>query len=292
MRLAIICRPFSFHGGVETATAGLLGELIRRGHRIDLVSTPGSARCPRGHRAATPRAGPALRAPAPVLRARRAPRRRGGGLRHRAEPRALPPPGRLPRGRGDASRLSRGDGSGPGESLPPPRPRLRAADLHASNRAARGGHLAPRRRGDRPALRHPTGSPERRVQRGRPRPLSSRSLRALPPSDARGARPVGPGLAGPVRGVGLRAERARPADRGAGAARRPARGPRRGGQGRRHAVSAPGRRPRAWGVASTGSGRGRTSSGSTRWPTPWRCPRATSRSATCTSKRSRRGCPC
>ena len=39
MRLAIICRPFSFHGGVETATAGLLGELIRRGHRIDLVST-------------------------------------------------------------------------------------------------------------------------------------------------------------------------------------------------------------------------------------------------------------
>ena len=39
MRLAIICRPFSFHGGVETATAGLLGELIGRGHRIDLVST-------------------------------------------------------------------------------------------------------------------------------------------------------------------------------------------------------------------------------------------------------------
>ena len=48
--------------------------------------------------------------------------------------------------------------------------------------------------------------------------------RAPPPSDARGARPVGPRLAGPVRGVGLRAERARPADRGPGAARRPARG--------------------------------------------------------------------
>ena len=27
MGLAMICRPFSFYGGVETATAGLLGEL-------------------------------------------------------------------------------------------------------------------------------------------------------------------------------------------------------------------------------------------------------------------------
>ena len=34
MKLAIICRPFSFHGGVETATAGLIGELRRRGHAI------------------------------------------------------------------------------------------------------------------------------------------------------------------------------------------------------------------------------------------------------------------
>ncbi len=39
MKLAIVCRPFSFHGGVETATAGLLGELLRRGHQIDLLST-------------------------------------------------------------------------------------------------------------------------------------------------------------------------------------------------------------------------------------------------------------
>ena len=29
--------------------------------------------------------------------------------------------------------------------------------------------------------------------------------------------------------------------------------------------------PSDWGTASTGSGPGRTSSGSTRWPTPWRC---------------------
>jgi UDP-glucose:(heptosyl)LPS alpha-1,3-glucosyltransferase len=39
VKLAIICRPFSFHGGVETATAGLMGELVRRGYAIDLIST-------------------------------------------------------------------------------------------------------------------------------------------------------------------------------------------------------------------------------------------------------------
>ncbi len=39
MRLALICRPLSFHGGVETATAGLMGELSRRGHAIDLLTT-------------------------------------------------------------------------------------------------------------------------------------------------------------------------------------------------------------------------------------------------------------
>ena len=39
MRLALICRPLSFHGGVETATAGLMGELSRRDHAIDLLTT-------------------------------------------------------------------------------------------------------------------------------------------------------------------------------------------------------------------------------------------------------------
>ncbi|PYO58667.1 MAG: hypothetical protein DMD83_02810, partial [Candidatus Rokuibacteriota bacterium] len=39
MKLALICRPLSFHGGVETATAGLMGELLRRGHAIDLLTT-------------------------------------------------------------------------------------------------------------------------------------------------------------------------------------------------------------------------------------------------------------
>jgi UDP-glucose:(heptosyl)LPS alpha-1,3-glucosyltransferase len=46
VKLALVCRPFSFHGGVETATAGLLGELVRRGHAIDLLSTAGQQDVP------------------------------------------------------------------------------------------------------------------------------------------------------------------------------------------------------------------------------------------------------
>jgi len=41
VRLALICRPWSFHGGVETATAGLLGELVRRGLDVEAL-TPGT----------------------------------------------------------------------------------------------------------------------------------------------------------------------------------------------------------------------------------------------------------
>jgi UDP-glucose:(heptosyl)LPS alpha-1,3-glucosyltransferase len=47
MKLAIVCRPWSFHGGVETATAGLVRELTRRGHDIDLISTRGQPDVPR-----------------------------------------------------------------------------------------------------------------------------------------------------------------------------------------------------------------------------------------------------
>ena len=39
MKLAIICRPFVFHGGLETATAGLVGELVRRGIEVHLLTT-------------------------------------------------------------------------------------------------------------------------------------------------------------------------------------------------------------------------------------------------------------
>jgi len=39
VRLGLVCRPFSFHGGVETATAGLLAALASHGHAVDLIST-------------------------------------------------------------------------------------------------------------------------------------------------------------------------------------------------------------------------------------------------------------
>jgi len=40
MKLALICRPFSFHGGIETATAGLVNALVKRGgHDLHLLST-------------------------------------------------------------------------------------------------------------------------------------------------------------------------------------------------------------------------------------------------------------
>ncbi len=41
MKLAIISRPFVFHGGVETATAGLVRALVAHGHAVHLYSTPG-----------------------------------------------------------------------------------------------------------------------------------------------------------------------------------------------------------------------------------------------------------
>jgi UDP-glucose:(heptosyl)LPS alpha-1,3-glucosyltransferase len=39
MKLGIVCRPFTLHGGVETATAGLVSELARRGHAVTLLTT-------------------------------------------------------------------------------------------------------------------------------------------------------------------------------------------------------------------------------------------------------------
>jgi len=39
MKLALICRPFSFHGGVETATAGLVAALSRQGVDLHLLTT-------------------------------------------------------------------------------------------------------------------------------------------------------------------------------------------------------------------------------------------------------------
>jgi UDP-glucose:(heptosyl)LPS alpha-1,3-glucosyltransferase len=46
MKVALVCRPLVFHGGVETATAGLLEELVRRGHLLDLLTLPGQPPIP------------------------------------------------------------------------------------------------------------------------------------------------------------------------------------------------------------------------------------------------------
>ena len=79
MKIALICRPFVFHGGVETATAGLMAELVRRGHEIDLLTTAGQAAVP----GVTVRALPVLSQPSVArllsfaVAARRAARARG-----------------------------------------------------------------------------------------------------------------------------------------------------------------------------------------------------------------------
>lgn len=44
MKLLIIARPFVFHGGVERATAGLVGALVDHGYDVHLLSPRGQAR--------------------------------------------------------------------------------------------------------------------------------------------------------------------------------------------------------------------------------------------------------
>jgi UDP-glucose:(heptosyl)LPS alpha-1,3-glucosyltransferase len=46
MKIALIARPLVFHGGVETATAGLLGALVARGHELHLYSAPSQGPVP------------------------------------------------------------------------------------------------------------------------------------------------------------------------------------------------------------------------------------------------------
>jgi UDP-glucose:(heptosyl)LPS alpha-1,3-glucosyltransferase len=38
MKIGLVCRPWTFHGGVETATAGLVAELVRQGDTVDLIT--------------------------------------------------------------------------------------------------------------------------------------------------------------------------------------------------------------------------------------------------------------
>ena len=46
MKLLIITRPFVFHGGVERATAGLVGALVEHGHDVHLLSPRGQQAMP------------------------------------------------------------------------------------------------------------------------------------------------------------------------------------------------------------------------------------------------------
>jgi len=41
VKVAIICRPFVFYGGLETATVGLVEEFVRQGYDLHLFSPPG-----------------------------------------------------------------------------------------------------------------------------------------------------------------------------------------------------------------------------------------------------------
>jgi len=41
MRVAIVSRPFAFHGGLENATTGLVRELVRQGYDLHLFTPPG-----------------------------------------------------------------------------------------------------------------------------------------------------------------------------------------------------------------------------------------------------------
>jgi UDP-glucose:(heptosyl)LPS alpha-1,3-glucosyltransferase len=46
MKILIVSRPFVFHGGVETATAGFVSALAAHGHDVHLLSLPGQSRMP------------------------------------------------------------------------------------------------------------------------------------------------------------------------------------------------------------------------------------------------------
>lgn len=72
MKILLIARPFVFHGGVERATAGLVGALVEHGHRVEVLS-PGDQAPLRGirvHRLRLPPLPPTARLLALVAAAR------------------------------------------------------------------------------------------------------------------------------------------------------------------------------------------------------------------------------
>jgi UDP-glucose:(heptosyl)LPS alpha-1,3-glucosyltransferase len=74
VKIALIARPFVFHGGVERATAGLVEALVARGHDVHLLS-PGAGEAMPGvtlHRLRLPRLPATARMLAFAVLARRA----------------------------------------------------------------------------------------------------------------------------------------------------------------------------------------------------------------------------
>jgi UDP-glucose:(heptosyl)LPS alpha-1,3-glucosyltransferase len=78
VKLLIIARPFVFHGGVESATAGLLAALVAHGHDVHLLGPGRAAAIPgvTAHRLRVPPLPGAVRALALAASARLAVRRR------------------------------------------------------------------------------------------------------------------------------------------------------------------------------------------------------------------------
>ena len=296
MKLGLICRPFSFHGGIETATAGLLERApARRATRSSCSALAASPTC----RACRVRAaaGPAPCPPRCGSSRSRSPpsaRRRAGGYDLvQSHERALAP-GRLPRGRGMPSRVPGRDGAPAGVD---PYHRLVAALERRIFRLRAARHVVAISRQRQGRDRARCTAPRRRrvtlvyngvdLERFHPdnRARHRRRTREASASRTRRGRCSSSDRASSARGW-ARCSRAR--------ARWPiAEPPARGGrQGRRRgptgdlARAAGRRRPR--GLDWAQAGRGAPLRGGRRRS---RCPRATSRSATCTSRRSPPECP-
>ena len=78
MKILVVCRPLVFHGGIERATAGLLGGLVEHGDAVHLLSPGSDPRVPgvTHHRLTLPASPPPLR-PLVLAAAVRLKRRRG-----------------------------------------------------------------------------------------------------------------------------------------------------------------------------------------------------------------------
>ena len=283
MKILIVSRPFVFHGGVETATAGFVAALVAHGHDVHLLSLPGQSPMPGVtlHTLPLPRLPRTARLLALAVAGPTSHARPGWDVVQSHE-RTLGQ---------DVYRAGEGCHRAYLETLGDQQPRrgyhrmLLALERRVFTTTPHGrGHLAARRRRDRRALRGAAGPAERRLQRRRPRALPPGQPGApSEPGARRGRRPrraftvvfagsgfERKGLATAIQALAALADRdSRLLVLGKGD-----RGP---WSSSRVASESP--------TASCGWDRDRTSSAGTPPPTSSRSPPATSRSATCISRR-------